>query len=114
MDQLLEPTITVSSYVVNGPNISAYNFPLYISSIATSFLHHSYSLQLINQLQLLVEKSSIVLYVDAVVFFSLHSLEWSWYCSMNESLNFLKLDMIAGMSSSAGRIVVLRWNTPSF
>lgn len=93
------------------PHISS---PLYISSIATSFLHHSYSLQLINQLQLLVEKSSIVLYVDAVVFFSLHSLEWSWYCSMNESLNFLKLDMIAGMSSSAGRIVVLRWNTPSF
>lgn len=30
---------------------------------------------------------------------------------MNESLNFLKLDMMVGKSSSAGRIVVRRWNT---
>ncbi|KAK3416749.1 hypothetical protein EUGRSUZ_H02510 [Eucalyptus grandis] len=30
---------------------------------------------------------------------------------MNSSLNFLKLAMISGMSSSAGKMVVLKWKT---
>ena len=33
------------------------------------------------------------------------------YCSMNSSLNFLKLAMIAGISSSGGNMVVRKWKT---
>lgn len=44
-------------------------------------------------------------------FYILKQPPQSSYCSMKSSLNFLKLAIMAGMSSSAGKIVVLRWKT---